>query len=70
MSMQGLAAAPTTVRMCLQRFTAQEAAELVAHIFEGTAAPAAFLAQVLLPVLHQKPVAGADWSHIVQMFII
>ena len=45
--MQGLAGAPTTTRICLQPFTAQEAAALVAHVFEGTAAPAAFLAQVL-----------------------
>jgi hypothetical protein len=47
--MQGLAGAPTTTRICLQPFTAQETAALVAHTFEGTAAPAAFLAQVLLP---------------------
>ena len=45
--LQGLAGAPTTTRICLQPFTAQEAAALVAHIFEGTVAPAAFLAQVL-----------------------
>lgn len=45
--MQGLAGAPSTTHICLQPFTAQEAAALVAHIFEGTAAPAAFLAQVL-----------------------
>jgi predicted ATPase len=68
--MQGLAGAPTTTRICLQPFTAQEAAALVAHVFEGTAAPAAFLAQVLIqfPQNLRAPRHTAEVERYMNMF--